>query len=105
MLRKAQESVVMMPTPGWRSEPFYFRTISPERGIPSPILEDAPCETPRHLLTFDIAIFEEVPELMLTKDAQVYMDEFVYRIRGKKEEVPEPSNFHVNMTYVLSAIF
>ena len=26
-------------------------------------------------------------------------------IGGKKENLPEPSNFHVNMTYVLSAMF
>ncbi|KAM1325677.1 hypothetical protein PS1_047189 [Malus domestica] len=104
-LRRAQENIVMMPTPGWRPVPFCFGTISLEKGIPSPMLEDAPCEIPRQLLNFDITTKEEVPELMLTKDAQVWMEVFVYQIGGKKEEVPRPNKFHVNITYVLSAMF
>lgn len=53
---------------------------------------------------FAIAEEEKVLKLMLTKDAQAWMDEFVYQITGKKKEVSGPSNFHVNMTYVLSAM-
>lgn len=33
------------------------------------------------------------------------MDEFVCQIRGKKEEAPGPSNYHVNMACVLSSMF
>lgn len=84
MLRKAQENVVMMPIPGWRHELLCFGTISPDRGVPSLMLEDALCEAPRQLLNFDIAVDEEMPELMLTNDAQAWMDEFVYQIGRKK---------------------
>lgn len=48
------------------------------------MLENAPCEAPRQLLNFDITVNEEVPELMLTNDAQAWMDDFVYQIGGKK---------------------
>ncbi|KAM2258026.1 hypothetical protein ACFX1S_003156 [Malus domestica] len=34
-----------------------------------------------------------------------WLDEFMDQIRSKKEEQPEPSNFHINMAYVLSAMF
>ena len=33
------------------------------------------------------------------------MDEFVCQIGGKNEGLLGPSNFHVNMTYVLSTMF
>lgn len=71
MLRRAQESVVIMPTPGWNPEPICFGTIFLERGILPPLLVDTPYEIPRQLYKFDIAKEEEVPELMLTNDAQV----------------------------------
>ncbi|KAM1353076.1 hypothetical protein ACFX2H_032601 [Malus domestica] len=34
-----------------------------------------------------------------------WLDEFMGQIGSKKEEFPKPSNFHVNMTYLLSAMF
>ncbi|KAM1405500.1 hypothetical protein ACFX2F_000328 [Malus domestica] len=34
-----------------------------------------------------------------------WLDEFMDQIRGNKEDLPEPSNFHINMAYVLSAMF
>ncbi|KAM1794035.1 hypothetical protein ACFX11_034557 [Malus domestica] len=34
-----------------------------------------------------------------------WLDEFMDQIGGKKEYLPEPSNFHINMAYVLSAMF
>ncbi|KAM2572841.1 hypothetical protein TB1_007411 [Malus domestica] len=34
-----------------------------------------------------------------------WLDEFMGQIGSKKEDFSEPSNFHVNMTYVLSAMF
>ncbi|KAM1271394.1 hypothetical protein ACFX2J_032218 [Malus domestica] len=34
-----------------------------------------------------------------------WLDEFMDQIGSKKEELPEPSNFHINMAYVLSAMF
>ena len=44
-------------------------------------------------------------ELMLTKDAQAWMNQFLCQIGEKNEGTPGPSNFHVNMNYVLSAMF
>ncbi|KAM2007215.1 hypothetical protein ACFX15_002154 [Malus domestica] len=34
-----------------------------------------------------------------------WLDEFMDQIGSRKEELPEPSNFHINMAYVLSAMF
>ncbi|KAM2126775.1 hypothetical protein ACFX1R_006757 [Malus domestica] len=34
-----------------------------------------------------------------------WLDEFMDQIEGNKEDPPEPSNFLINMTYVLSAMF
>lgn len=69
ILRRAQENVVMMPTPCWRPEPLCFGTIFLERGIPPPLLEDTPYQMPRQLLNFDIIVEEEVSELILLKHA------------------------------------
>lgn len=70
------------------------------------MLVDTLCEIPRELHEFGIAREEEVPKLMLTKDVHAWMDQFVYQIGVKKEEeVHGPSNFHLNMAYVLSAMF
>ncbi|KAM2313273.1 hypothetical protein ACFX1S_026465 [Malus domestica] len=95
----------MIPTPGWKLEPLCFGTISPKRGIPPPLLEDMPCQMLRQLLNFDITVEEEVLELMLPKHAQAWIDEFVCQIGGNKKDLPGPSNFHINMTYVLSVMF
>ncbi|KAM1140240.1 hypothetical protein ACFX19_041026 [Malus domestica] len=54
---------------------------------------------------FGITQEEALTELMLPKEAQAWLDEFMGHIGSKKEDLPEPSNFHVNMTYVLSAMF
>ncbi|KAM2911521.1 hypothetical protein FF1_004269 [Malus domestica] len=45
------------------------------------------------------------PEPLLPENAIAWLDEFMGQIRSKKEDFPKPSNFHVNMTYVLSAMF
>ncbi|KAM2517731.1 hypothetical protein PS1_032607 [Malus domestica] len=34
-----------------------------------------------------------------------WLDEFMDQIRSKKEKLPEPSNFYINMVYVLFAMF
>lgn len=80
MLRRTQESVVMMFTPGWRPKPLCFGTFSPKKGIPPHLLEDKPCQMPRQLLNFNITIVEKVPELILPKDAHAWMDKFVCQI-------------------------
>ncbi|KAM2504096.1 hypothetical protein PS1_038050 [Malus domestica] len=46
ILKKTQEDMVMMPTPRWSPKPICFGTISPERGIPLPLLIDTLCEVP-----------------------------------------------------------
>ncbi|KAB2617563.1 S2-RNase [Pyrus ussuriensis x Pyrus communis] len=44
ILRRAQEDIVMIPTPRWSLEPICFGTISPERKMPSPLLVDTLCK-------------------------------------------------------------
>ncbi|KAM2001058.1 hypothetical protein ACFX16_008298 [Malus domestica] len=34
-----------------------------------------------------------------------WLDEFMDQIGSRKEELPEPSNFYINMAYVLFAMF
>ncbi|KAM1074074.1 hypothetical protein FF1_019122 [Malus domestica] len=97
--------MVMMPTPRWSPEPIYFGIISLERGIPSPLLVGTLCEVPGPMPNFDLTQEEALPELMLPEKAQASLDEFMDRIGGKNDDLPRPCNFHVNMTYVLSAMF
>ncbi|KAM1093114.1 hypothetical protein ACFX19_020595 [Malus domestica] len=54
VLRRMQESMVMVPTPCWNPEPICFRTISPERGMHPLPHEDIPFGTPRQLHDFNI---------------------------------------------------
>ena len=42
---------------------------------------------------------------MLPKEAHAWLDEFMDHIGVKNEDLPKPSNFHVNRTFVLSAMF
>ena len=105
ILKRAQEDVVMMPTPRWSPEPICFGTIYPERGPSVPLLIDAVCEIPRQIPNFEVAKEEELPEMMLPEEAQAWIDEFMNNIGSKERGLPRPSNFHVNMTYVLSAMF
>ncbi|KAM1145387.1 hypothetical protein ACFX19_038042 [Malus domestica] len=97
--------MVMMPTLRWSPEPSCFRTISPERGIPSPLLVDTLCESLVQVQNFGITIEEAVSELILPEEAQAWLDGFMNHIGGKEGDVPGPSDFHINMTYVLSAMF
>ncbi|KAM2141394.1 hypothetical protein ACFX1Q_007675 [Malus domestica] len=97
--------MVMISTPIWSSKPIRFGTISPERRMPSPLLIYTLCEVPKQMPNFGIAREERLPELMLPTEAQAWLDEFMNHIGGKKDDLPEPSNFHVNMIYVLSAMF
>ncbi|KAB2606555.1 S2-RNase [Pyrus ussuriensis x Pyrus communis] len=49
ILRRAQEDMIMMPTPRWSPKPICFGTISPEKGLPTPMLIDIICEVPKQL--------------------------------------------------------
>ena len=100
ILRKAQEDTVMMPTPRWSPEPICFGIISPERGLPAPLLMNDICEAPEQMPNFGITHEEGLSELMLPEEAHAWLDEFMNNIEGKKKDLPRPSNFHVNMTYV-----
>ncbi|KAM2778987.1 hypothetical protein COP1_014304 [Malus domestica] len=73
--------------------------------MPSPLLVDTFCEVPEQMPNFGITQEEALPELMLPKVAQAWLDEFMGHIGSKKDDLLEPSNFHVNMTYVLVAMF
>ncbi|KAM2274752.1 hypothetical protein ACFX1S_044516 [Malus domestica] len=44
-------------------------------------------------------------EPLLPEDAMAWLNEFMGQIGSKKEDFPEPSNFHINMMYVLSVMF
>ncbi|KAM1750647.1 hypothetical protein ACFX11_008862 [Malus domestica] len=48
ILRRAQDDMVMIPTPRWSPEPICFGIISPERGMPSPLLVNTVCENLVH---------------------------------------------------------
>ncbi|KAM2147599.1 hypothetical protein ACFX1Q_004335 [Malus domestica] len=48
---------------------------------------------------------EGIPEPLLPADAMAWLDEFMDQIGSKKEDLLEPSNFHINMAYVLSTTF
>ena len=84
---------------------FFFGTISPKRGIHSPLLVDILCEVLEQMPNFGITRENRLSELMLPEEAQAWLDEFMEHIRGKNEDLSGSSNFHVNMTYVLSAMF
>ncbi|KAM2200864.1 hypothetical protein TB1_000789 [Malus domestica] len=48
ILRRAQEDMIMVPTPGWKTEqPICFGTVSPERKPPFPSLVDPFGEVPK----------------------------------------------------------
>ncbi|KAM1329403.1 hypothetical protein ACFX2F_013578 [Malus domestica] len=106
ILRRAQEDMVMVPTPGWKAEqPICVGTISPEKKQPSLSLEDPFGEVPKQTPCLGVNQLEGAPEPLLPPDAIAWLDEFMDQIESKKEELPEPSNFHINMAYVLSAMF
>ncbi|KAM2114753.1 hypothetical protein ACFX1Q_023255 [Malus domestica] len=91
VLKRMQKSMVRVPTPGWNLKSICFGTI-PFRNL-------------EQLHDFNTIEEEEAPELMLRKDAQAWMDQFLCQIGEKKERTPGRSNFHVNMTYILSSMF
>ena len=65
---------------------------------------DAICEAPEQMPKFGITQEEGLPELMLPKQAHAWLEEFMNNVRGKEKYLPEPSNFHVNMTYFISHV-
>ena len=83
VLRRAQEDMAMMPTPRWSPEPICFGTISPERGLPAPLLIDTICEVPKQAPDFGITREEELHGLMLPEEAQAWIDELMNNIRGQ----------------------
>ncbi|KAM2151589.1 hypothetical protein ACFX1R_046023 [Malus domestica] len=101
----AQEDMVMIPTSRWSLEPICFGTISLERGIPSSLMVDTLCEDMNQVQNFGTTQEEGLPELVLPKEAQDWLDEFTEHIRGKRKDLLGPNNFYVNMTRVLSAMF
>ncbi|KAM1158439.1 hypothetical protein ACFXTH_031811 [Malus domestica] len=62
-------------------------------------------EVPKQTPHSGINQHEGAPEPLLSEDAMAWLDEFMGQIGSKKVNIPEPSNFHINMTYVLSAMF
>ncbi|KAM1669278.1 hypothetical protein ACFX2K_043417 [Malus domestica] len=106
ILRIAQEDMVMVPTPGWKAEqPICFGTLSPEKKQPFPSLGDPFGEVPKQTPCPGVNQLEGAPEPLLPPDAMAWLDEFMDQTGSKKEERPEPNNFHINMAYVISAMF
>ncbi|KAM2704644.1 hypothetical protein EV1_033951 [Malus domestica] len=101
ILRRAQEDLIMVPTPEWKLD----GTVSSERRPPSLPLVDPFGEVPKQTLYVGMDQQERTLEPLLPADAMAWLNEFMDQIRGKKEDLPEPSNFHINMAYVLSAMF
>ncbi|KAM2196268.1 hypothetical protein ACFX1R_030170 [Malus domestica] len=104
ILRRAQEVLIMVPTPGWKPEPIHMGTVARPLSLP---LVDPFGEVPKQTLYegMNQPQQEGIPEPLLPADAMAWLDEFMDQIGSKKEDVLEPSNFHINMAYVLSATF
>ncbi|KAM2044877.1 hypothetical protein ACFX1T_009142 [Malus domestica] len=104
ILRRAQEYLIMVPTPGWKLEPIHMGTVARPLSLP---LVDPFGEVPKQTLYegMDQPQQEGIPKPLLPADAMAWLDEFMDQIGSKKEDVLEPSNFHINMAYVLSATF
>ncbi|KAM2527673.1 hypothetical protein TB1_024901 [Malus domestica] len=96
--------MIMMSTLGWRAELICFGTFSPERQLPAISLEPFGV-VPRQMPGLGVNQHEGAPEPLLSEDAMAWLDEFMSHIGSKKEDLPEPSTFHINMAYVLSAMF
>ncbi|KAM1720611.1 hypothetical protein ACFX12_022251 [Malus domestica] len=98
--------MILVSTHGWKTEqPICFGTVSLERKPLSLSLVDLFGEVPKQTPYSGMNQQEGAPEPLLPADAMAWLDEFMDQIRSKKEELPEPSNFHINMAYVLSAMF
>ncbi|KAM1270130.1 hypothetical protein ACFX2I_002239 [Malus domestica] len=98
--------MVMVPTPRWKAEqPICFGTVSPERKQPSLSLENPFGEVLKQTPCSGVNQLEGAPGSLLPPDTMAWLDEFMDQIGSRKEELPEPSNFHINMAYVLSAMF
>ncbi|KAM1135445.1 hypothetical protein ACFX2J_044278 [Malus domestica] len=91
----------MVPIPGWKPDV----TVSSERKPPSLPLVDHFGEVPKQTLYAGLDRQEKALEPLLPADAMAWLDEFMDQIGSKKEDLPEPSDFHINMAYVLSAMF
>ncbi|KAM1344100.1 hypothetical protein ACFX2F_008223 [Malus domestica] len=91
----------MVPTPGWKPD----GTVSFERKPHSLPLVDPFGEVPKQTLYAGLDRQEKALEPLLPADAMAWLDEFMDQIGSKKEDLPEPSDFHINMAYVLSAMF
>ncbi|KAM1712927.1 hypothetical protein ACFX12_023747 [Malus domestica] len=107
ILRRAQEDLIMVPTLGWKPEPIHVGTVAYERRPHSLPLVDPFGGVPKQTMYEDMnqPQQEGIPEPLLPADAMAWLDEFMDQIGSKKEDLLEPSNFHINMAYVLSAMF
>ena len=54
---------------------------------------------------FDITRKERFARANDIEEAHAWLDEFMKHIGAIRKDLPGPINFHVNMTYVLSAMF
>ncbi|KAM1285244.1 hypothetical protein ACFX2J_027833 [Malus domestica] len=104
ILKRAQEDLIMVPTPGWKPEPIHMGTVAKPLSLP---LVDPFGEVPKQTLYegMDQPQQEGIPEPLLLADTMAWLDEFMDQIESKKEDVLEPSNFHINMAYILYATF
>ncbi|KAM1447718.1 hypothetical protein ACFXTO_006784 [Malus domestica] len=76
ILRRAQEDMIMEPTPGWRPEqPICFGTVSLEGKQPSLSLVEPFGEVPKQ--TLGVNQLKGAPEPLLPPDAMAWLDEFM----------------------------
>ncbi|KAM2483045.1 hypothetical protein ACFX1W_040732 [Malus domestica] len=85
ILRRAQEDMIMVPTPGWKTEPICFRTVSPERKPHSLSLVDPFGEVPKQTPYSSMNQQEGAPEPLLPTNAMAWLDEFIDQIGSNKE--------------------
>ncbi|KAM1400648.1 hypothetical protein ACFX2F_027900 [Malus domestica] len=90
ILMRAQEDLIMVPTPGWKPEPICFGTISSEKRLHSLPLVDPFGEVPKQTLYADLNQQQQegAPEPLLPADAMTWLDEFMDQIGGNKEDLP-----------------
>ncbi|KAM2689767.1 hypothetical protein EV1_043028 [Malus domestica] len=103
ILIRAQEDLIMVPSPRWKPEPIHMGTVAKPFSLPVDPFGEVPKQTLYEGL--DQPQQEGIPEPLIPVDAMAWLDEFMDQIGSKKEDVLEPSNFHINMAYILSATF
>ncbi|KAM1044172.1 hypothetical protein ACFX2A_036146 [Malus domestica] len=105
ILRRAREDMTMMPTPGWSPEPIGLGIILPEGRMPLPLLTNPFGKVPEQVPGLGVSQQDGNTKAMLSEGAMAWLDEILSHMGDKREDLLGPSDFHVNMAYLLSSMF